>query len=73
MRDAVAVTTSGDVGVWLVLTIVLYVTLAVALVLILRRMATGGPPEPPAAREEPVEPTEPLEPSVPAVSAGGAR
>jgi cytochrome d ubiquinol oxidase subunit I len=71
MRDAAAVTTSGDVGVWLVLTIVLYVTLAVALVLILRRMATGGPPEP--GSPETGAPSEPLEPSVPTVSAGGAR
>jgi cytochrome d ubiquinol oxidase subunit I len=43
MRDAQAVTTSGDVGIWLPLTIAVYLGLGLALVLILRRMATGGP------------------------------
>jgi cytochrome d ubiquinol oxidase subunit I len=65
-RDAQAATTSGDVGVWLAITILIYLTLATALVLILRRMATGGPaaggdgdsepdaPQGPATRRDPV-------------------
>ena len=43
MRVSAAVTDSHDVGWWLALTILLYCTLATALILILRRMATGGP------------------------------
>ncbi len=43
MRVSQAVTSSTDVGWWLGGTILLYCALAVALILILRRMATGGP------------------------------
>jgi cytochrome d ubiquinol oxidase subunit I len=51
MRVSQAVTDSHDVGLWLAATILLYSALAVALVLILRRMATGGPIESPRQPE----------------------
>ncbi|HVX45815.1 MAG TPA: cytochrome ubiquinol oxidase subunit I [Mycobacteriales bacterium] len=43
MRVSEAVTTNGGITVTLVATIILYLSLAAALILILRRMATGGP------------------------------
>lgn len=43
MRVSEAVTTNGGITITLAATIVLYLGLAAALILILRRMATGGP------------------------------
>lgn len=51
MRVSQAVTDSGDVGWWLALTILLYTALATALLLILRKMATGGPSAPADTKE----------------------
>ena len=48
-----AATTSGGIGWSLIATVVVYLGLATALVLILRRLATGAPPELAAGTESP--------------------
>lgn len=54
-----AATTSGGIGWSLAATIVVYLGLATALVLILRRLATGAPPEVTASGGDPGGPPEP--------------
>jgi cytochrome d ubiquinol oxidase subunit I len=51
-----AATTSGGIGWSLIATIVVYLGLATALVLILRRLATGAPPALAAGEQNPLDP-----------------
>jgi cytochrome d ubiquinol oxidase subunit I len=61
-----AATTSGGIGWSLIATIVVYLGLATALVLILRKLATGAPPELADGAEDPG----PKDPESPAPEVG---